>query len=172
MRAGIHAIVLCSMYFLILSLVAILVGVIVFAVCVFCTLGVCTLMNVFLIIAVWISSVLVRCGLSFTLGGFTVFGSIVSAGALVALSTVTLSSAGLVFVGMGVMSGSLFKNASSFLSALICSDPFWLFLPFNACVRSLRALVIASACVRVGCMMYFVLNNTVSDTLLLLVCLR
>ncbi len=94
------------------------------------------------------------------------FGSAVSADALVVPSKVTLSSVGLVFVGMGVMSGSLFRSASSCLSASICSDPLWLFLSFNACVRSLTALVIMSACVRVGCVMYFVLNNTVSDTLL------
>ncbi len=69
-----------------------------------------------------------------------------------------------------VIVGELLKMSSSFLSALICSNPFMLFFPFNASVRLLSTLIITSAGVRVGCVMYFVLKYTVSDTLLLFVC--
>ncbi len=70
--------------------------------------------------------------------------------------------------GVEVIVGELFKMSSSFLRALIYSNPFMLFSPSYACDRSFSALIITSVGVRVGCVMYFILNYTVSDTLLLL----
>ena len=72
--------------------------------------------------------------------------------------------------GIGSGSGVLLRMLSSFVNASICSNPLWFLFPCNACVRSFSALVIKSAGVMVGCVMNFVLKNTMSDTLLLFVC--
>jgi hypothetical protein len=68
--------------------------------------------------------------------------------------------------------GMLLSNSSIFSNALICASPFTFFLPFRACVKSSIALMIMSACIKVGCVMYRCLINTVSDILSLLVFLR
>ena len=137
----------------------------------FCTLGVCSLGIVFSIMAVWIGLVLVLWGCSIILGvGVASCGS-VSGGALADLSNVTLLCIGHVVVVSGTDSGSLLRIASNCLSVLSCLNPFSLLFPLIACVKLLRAFDTMSAQERVGCVMYFVLKNTVSDTLLLLVCL-
>jgi hypothetical protein len=56
-----------------------------------------------------------------------------------------------------------------FSNASICVSPFTFFLPFRACVKSSIALTIMSACIKVGCVMYQSLKNTVSNILLLLI---
>ncbi len=126
-----------------------------------------------LIVAVWIGVVVLVCGIGlFILALGTAFSGIVSpCGGFVVLLNVTLhvSSGGLSF-GIGAVSGVLLRMSSSFLSASICSNPFALFFSFNACVKSLSALIIVSAGVMAGCVMYFVLKNTVSDTLSLFIC--
>ncbi len=81
-----------------------------------------------------------------------------------------LFSCGVLYGGVEVVVSELFKMSSSFLSALICSNPFMLFFPYNACIRSFSALIITSAGVSVGFVMYFILKCTVSDILLLFVC--
>ncbi len=68
------------------------------------------------------------------------------------------------------VSGVLVRMVSSRFSASICSNPLWLRFSFKAFVRTFNALVIVSAGVKVGCVMNFVLKNTVSDTLSLFVC--
>jgi hypothetical protein len=58
--------------------------------------------------------------------------------------------------GSGVGSGSstLFRMTSNFVSASIWLIPCWLFFPFSACVTSWSALVITSAGVKVGCVIF------------------
>ncbi len=79
-------------------------------------------------------------------------------------------SGGGLSIGIGAVSGVLLRMSLSFLSASSCSNPFALHFPFNACVMLLSALIIVSAGVMVGCVVYFILKNTVSDTLSLFVC--
>ncbi len=91
-------------------------------------------------------------------------------GFAVRLNVTRLVSGGGLSIGIGAVSGVLLRMSSSFLSASNCSNPFALLFLFNACVKSLSALIIISAEVMVGCVMYFVLKNTVSDPLSLFVC--
>jgi hypothetical protein len=159
------------MCFRILSLISILAGVISFALFLAGTLGSDALGIRLSIVAVWIGSTLVLWGCAVTLGAGVSSRSSVSIGALAASSKVTLRSDGC-GVGTSVAgSGSFVRIASNLLSASICSNPFSLLFPFNACVRSFSAFDTMSALVKVGCVMYFVLKNTVSDTRSLLVCL-
>ena len=90
LRCGIRAIVFDSRYFLILSLVSILSGVISVMLVLLGTLGVETFGIVFLTAAAWIGSVRVRCSCSSALGVTLVSLGSVSIGALGASSKVTL----------------------------------------------------------------------------------
>ena len=159
------------MCFRIRSLISILAGVISFALFLIGTLGSDALGIRFSIVAAWIGSVLLLWGSAVTLGvGVSSRGS-VSLGAFAVSSKVTLRS---VICGVGTSvaaSGSFVRIASNLLSASICSNPFSLLFPFNACVSSFSAFVTMSALVKVGCVIYFVLKKTVSDTRSLLVCL-
>ena len=150
---------------------SVLAGVISFALFLIGTLGSDALGIRFSIVAAWIGSVLLLWGSAVTLGvGVSSRGS-VSLGAFAVSSKVTLRS---VICGVGTSvaaSGSFVRIASNLLSASICSNPFSLLFPFNACVSSFSAFVTMSALVKVGCVIYFVLKKIVSDTRSLLVCL-
>ncbi len=106
-----------------------------------------------------------------TLGAGVSSRGSVSVGVLTVSANVTLGSVGRGVVVFVAVSGSFVRIASNLLSASICSNPFSLLFPFIACVRSCVAFDTMSALVTVGCVMYFVLKNTVSDTRLLFVCL-
>ena len=93
-----------------------------------------------------------------------------SVGALAVSANVTLRSDGRGVGASVVVSGSFMRIASNLLSASI-SNPFSLLFPFNACEMSFSAFDTMSALLKVGCVIYFVLKNTVSDTLSLFVCL-
>jgi hypothetical protein len=173
LRYGILSIVFVLRCSLILFLILILVGLflsnvgveLVVVDLVLCTLGVGMFVIGLSIVAVVIGAVVVCWVALFTLGlGAVLFGSD-SCGGFAAWSKVTHLGC------VGAVTSVLFKMLSSFLSALICFNPFTLFFLFSSCVRSFSALMIVSAGVMVGCVMYFVLKNTVSDTLLLFVCL-
>jgi hypothetical protein len=69
------------------------------------------------------------------------------------LNVTCLFSCGVLSGGVDIVFGELFKVSSSFLSALIYSNPFILFFPFIACVQSFSSLIIMSAGVSVGCVM-------------------
>ena len=90
LRCGIRAIVFDSRYFLILSLVSILTGVIYFVFVLLCTLGVGTFGIVFSTAAAWIGSVCLRCICSDALGVTVVSFCSVSVGAVTVSSKVTL----------------------------------------------------------------------------------
>jgi hypothetical protein len=53
------------------------------------------------------------------------------------LNVTRLFSCGGISDDVQIVVGELLKMSSSFLSALICCNPFMLFFPFNACIRSL-----------------------------------
>ncbi len=73
-------------------------------------------------------------------------------------------------LGSGVCAcGAWLSSLSNFCSASNSFMPFVFLLPFRACVRLLMAFVSMSANVKVSCVMYLCLKNTVSDTLALLV---
>jgi hypothetical protein len=158
-----------------LSLISFLAGLVIFGVgvalvvmdCFVCTLGVGAFMIGLLIVAAVIGVVVcVRLEVVVSFG----FGA-VSLGGPVTWSKVThLFSCSVLSGGVENIVGELFKMSSSFLSASICSTPFMLFYPFNACIRSFSALIAMPAGVSVGCVMSFVLKYTVSDILLLFVC--
>jgi hypothetical protein len=160
------------MCFRIRSLISILPGVISFALFLIGTLGSDALGISFSIVAAWIGSVLFLWGCAVTLGvGVVSSRGSASIGAFAVSAKVTLRS---VICGVGTsvaVTGSFVRIASNLLSASICSNPFSLLFPFNACVRSFSAFDTMSALVKVGCVIYFVLKNTVSDTRSLLVCL-
>ncbi len=158
-------------FFRIRSLISILAGVMSFMSFLFGTLGVGGLGIVFSIMAVWIGLVLVLWGCSITLGVGDASRGSVSGGALADLLNVTLLCIGRVVIVSGTDSGLLLRIASNRLSVSSCSNPFSLLFPFIACVKLLRAFDTMSARDKVGCVIYFILKNTVSDTLSLLVCL-
>ena len=139
---------------------------------VFSTLGVRAFGMALLIMTLCIGSDHARSVGSITLGrGVSVVGFLFCGG-LVVLSKVTCrGSVGTTHnSGIGSNSGALLRMLSSFVNASIYSNPLWFLFPFKACVRSLSALVITSTGIMVGCVMNFVLKNTVSDTLSLFVC--
>ncbi len=78
-------------------------------------------------------------------------------------SNLRVSFVAWIFVGMLLSSSLIFSNVS------ICMSPFVFFLPFKASVKSLIVLTIMSTWVKVGCVMYLCLKNTVSDICSLLV---
>ena len=159
------------MCFRIRSLISILAGVISFVLFLLGTLGSGAFGIRLSIVAVWIGSILDLWGCAVTLGvGVSSRGSI-SIGAVVVSAKVTLRSVGRGAGASGSVSGSFVRIASNFFSASICSNPLSLLFPFNACVRSFSAFDTMSALVKVGCVMYFVLKKTVSDTRSLFVCL-
>ena len=90
LRCGIHAIVFDSRYFLILSLVSILTGVIYFVFVLLCTLGVGIFGIVSSTVAAWIGSVCLRCVGSDAVGVTVVSLCSISVGALTVSSKVTL----------------------------------------------------------------------------------
>jgi hypothetical protein len=150
-----------------------LAGLLSFDAGIFCTLGVSVVTISLSIVAVWIGVTVLVCGIGlFTHGLGTVSSVSVSPrGGFTVRSNVThLVSSGRLSIGIGAVSGVLLRMSLSFLSASSCSNPFALLFLFNACVKLLSALIIVSAGVMVGCVMYFVLKNTVSDTLSLFVC--
>ncbi len=152
---------------------SILAGMISFGVGNFSTFEVGVFAIGLLIVAAWAGAVVLvwRMG-SCILGLVAATSGFVSpCGGFAALSNVTrlVSGVGL-SICTGVVSSVLLRMASNFLSALICSNAFVLLFFFNACVRSFSALIIVSAGVMVGCVMYFVLKNTAFDTRLPFVC--
>ncbi len=125
------------------------------------------------IVAVWIGvAVLVReIGLLTVALGAASSGSVSPCGGFAVHSNDThLVPGGGLSIGIGAVFGVLLRMSSSLFSASSCSNPFALLFPFNACVKLLSTLIIVSSGVMVGCVMYFVLKNTVSDTLSLFVC--
>jgi hypothetical protein len=123
------------------------------------------------IVAAWIGLILVLWGCTVALGAGVSSRVSVSIGALTVSANVTLCSVGRGIVISGIVSGSFVRITSNLLSASICSNPFSLLFPLIACVRSFSAFDTMSALVKVGCVMYFVLKKTVSDTRSLFVCL-
>jgi hypothetical protein len=118
-----------------LSLISFLTGLVIFGVgmalvvvdCFVCTLGVGVFLIGLSIVAAEIGVVVHVCWevvVSFRFGA-------VSLGGRVAWSKVTrLFSYGVLFGGVENLLGELFKMTSSFMSALICSNPFMLFFSF------------------------------------------
>ncbi len=155
---GILTIAFALRCFLILSLISILAGLVAFST--FCTLGVGLFAIGLSIVTVWFGVVVLALWIGvLTLGLGTNSLGCISCGGLVVWSNVTRFDVGIgCSLGIGAISGTLLSMFSNF------SNPFALLFPFNACVRSLMALVMTSAGVMVGCVMYFVLKNTVSDT--------
>ncbi len=138
LHCGIFAIVFALRCSLILSLISIPVGLILSNVgvesvvvdLVLYTLGVGMFLIGLSIVAVFIGATVVRWIELFTFGlGAVLFGS-VSCGGFVAWSKVTHLGSGAGFsLGVGAVTSVLFRMSSSFLSALICSNPFTLFFP-------------------------------------------
>ena len=154
-------------YLLICSLLLLLFG-LVFG---FSTLGVPVFGMTLSIMTLCLGSGHVRSVNSITLGRGSVAGSSFCGGLVVSSNVTRFGSVGMARnSGIGSGSGVLLRMLSSFVNAFICSNLLWFLFPFNACVRLLSALVITSAGVMVGCVMNFVLKNTVSDTLSLFVC--
>ncbi len=78
---------------------------------------------------------------------------------------VVASSLGTCLGGGVCACGAWLSSSSNFCSASNSIMPFVFLLPFRACARLLMAFVTMFADVRVGCVMYLCLKNTVSDTL-------
>ena len=112
---------------------------------VLCTLGVDMFVIGLSIVAVVIGAVDVRWVELFTLGVGAILVGSNSCGGFAAWSKVTHLGC------VGAVTSVLFKMLSSFLSALICSNPFTLFFPFSAHVRLLSPLMIVPAGVMVSC---------------------
>ncbi len=89
----------------------------------------------------------------------TLGAACVSCGGFVALLDLTHLVEVVFCVGILLRSWSIFSNSS------ICSMPFMLLLPFNACVGYPRALITVSAGVTVNWITYLCFKNTVSKTL-------
>ena len=117
MRNGIRAIVFCAMYFLILSLLPLLVG----GIFAFSTLGVGAVRMVLSIVTLWIRSGLVRSVGRVTLGdGVVWFGSSIWGGFVVASKVSRLGTSGAVgSSGVGSGSGALLRMSFSFVKASI-----------------------------------------------------
>ncbi len=114
-----------------------------------CTLGVDVLVIGLSMIAVMVDGCAIVCGV----GTVACFVGLVSHGGAVVLSKVTC------FTFVVFVFAKLLRILSIFSNASICAMPFMFFLPFKACVRSLIALTIVSACVKVGFMMYWCLKK-------------
>ena len=80
---------------------------------------------------------------SITLGRGSMVGSSFCGGLVVSSKVTRRGSVGMA-CNSGIRSGSgvLLRMLSSFVNASIGSNPLWFLFPFNACVRSLSALVI------------------------------
>ncbi len=112
-------------------------------------------------------------GLCVSLSGSCTLGLGIGIAGVVSWANVTRRVAGVVFSCLvGASSRELLlSKLSSCLSSSSCSSDFMFRIPFSAYDRSMIALEMMSAGDKVGCVMYFVLKKTVSDTLLLFVCL-
>jgi hypothetical protein len=159
---GICAIVFVTIYLLIRALLSLLFG-LVFG---FSTLGVRVFGMTLSILTLCLGSGCVHSIGSVTLGCGSVVGSSFCGGLIVSSKVICHGSVGMAR-NSGIWSGSgvLLRMLSSSVNASICCNPLWFLFPFNACVSLLSALVIMSAGVMVGCVMNFVLKNTVSDTI-------
>ena len=149
---GIRAIVFDAIYFLIRSLLSLVFGldfgvftpgVCEFGIGVF-TLGVFAFRMALSIMTLCIGSGRVHSVGSITLGsGASLIGASVCAGLVVSSKITRRGSVGTVgSSGIWSSSGALLRMSFSFINAFIWSNPWWLFFPFNACVRSLSAFVL------------------------------